>query len=57
MSPPRLRRLDQIFSSHPIFFVTACTQGRRPLLANDDVHRAFGEFSRRGTERGVYVGR
>jgi putative transposase len=53
--PPRLER---IVPSIPVFFVTACTYRRRPLLANDTVHNAFACFSRRAyAEHGVAVGR
>ncbi|MFN2623273.1 MAG: transposase [Chthoniobacterales bacterium] len=53
--PPPLHRL---FPSNPVFFVTACTYRRRPLLATDSVHDAFVCFSRRGyDEHGIAVGR
>ena len=29
-----LRRLDEVWSERPIYFVTTCVAGRRPLLAN-----------------------
>jgi putative transposase len=31
-----LRRLDEIWVADPIYFVTACTNGRERRLANDD---------------------
>ena len=52
----RLRRLDRIFPRTPIYFVTACTDKRRPLLANDAVHENFQNFADLGQERGAWVG-
>jgi putative transposase len=50
--------LDRLFPSNPIFFVTACTYRRRPVLAHDAVHNGFVRFSRRAyDERGIAVGR
>ncbi len=58
--PRRLRRLDvvQTARTRPLFFVTICIHSRRPLLANDAVHRQFLDFCRRSPEiLQVYVGR
>ncbi len=52
----RLRRLDRIFAPSPIFFATACSFDRRPLLANDSVHHRFVEFAQAGETHGAYVG-
>jgi REP element-mobilizing transposase RayT len=52
----RLRRLDRIFVASPIFFVTACTFNRRPVLANAAVHQTFIEFANAGESHRVYVG-
>lgn len=52
----RLRRLDRIFPRTPIYFITACTDKRRPLLANDAVHENFQNFAEFGQERGAWVG-
>jgi REP element-mobilizing transposase RayT len=30
-----LRRLDRLWVDSPVFFITACTSRRRPILAND----------------------
>ena len=50
--------LGQLFPSNPVFFVTACTYPRRPLLATDSVHNVFVHFSRRAhEEHGIAVGR
>jgi REP element-mobilizing transposase RayT len=53
--PPRL---DRLFPSNPVFFVTACTYRRRPLLAIDAIHNAFVRFSQRAyDEHGIAFGR
>ena len=52
----RLRRLDRIFDSYPIYFVTACTVNRRPILTHPEVHRTFLEFCRSGEDHGAFVG-
>ncbi len=54
--PPRLKRLDRLFVSHPLYFVTACTEDRKPMLANTKVHENFRKFCKSGLERGVFVG-
>ena len=40
--PNRLGRLDRIYVRAPIYFLTACTAQRRPLLAKQDVHLISG---------------
>jgi putative transposase len=57
MAKPRLRRLQLLFTDHPIYYLTACTADRRLLLANDQAHAAFMEFARRATDHRVWVGR
>jgi REP element-mobilizing transposase RayT len=54
---PRLKRLDQLFTSHPLYFVTTCTEDRKPILANAKVHDDFRKFCQAGLERGVFVGK
>ena len=54
---PRLKRLDRLFVSHPLYFVTACTKDRRQILGNAQVHEDFRRFCQAGLERGVFVGR
>jgi REP element-mobilizing transposase RayT len=54
--PERLRRLDRIFVRTPIFFVTACSSGRRSILANAAVHRRFIEFVKAGETHAAFVG-
>ena len=53
--PPRL---DRLFLSPPVFFITACTCRRRRLLATDAVHESFVYFSRRAySDHAIAVGR
>ena len=52
----RLRRLDRIFVRTPIYFVTTCTNRRRPTLATKSVHLAFVQFAREGMHRGAWLG-
>ena len=51
----RLGRLDRIYVRAPIYFLTACTAQRRPLLAKQDVHEAFIRFAKQGPAHG-YLG-
>jgi len=37
-------RLDRLFYSRPLYFVTFCTYCRRKWLARDDVHQALVRF-------------
>lgn len=55
--PPRLQRLDRLYIRQPIYFVTACTHARQPLLADAATHDAVLAFARAAYERGVAVGR
>ena len=56
--PRTPRRLDIIFPHRPLYFVICCTYRRRPYLANDRVHDALVEFSRRTqNDFGIAVGR
>ena len=52
----RLGRLDRIYVRAPIYFLTACTAQRRPLLAKKDVHEAFIRFAKQGPAHGVWIG-
>ncbi|HZE57478.1 MAG TPA: transposase [Chthoniobacterales bacterium] len=53
--PPRL---DRLFPSNPVFFITACTYRRRRLLAADAVYDAFVGFCQRAyAEHSIAVGR
>jgi putative transposase len=55
--PPRLKRLDRLFIDPPLYFVTANTKGRKPILANAKVHGDFRKFCEMGLTRGVLVGK
>src|SRR5882724_648167 len=55
--PQRLGRLDAIFVESPIYFVTACTNRRRKILANRQIHESLIEFARHGPEFGAWLGR
>ena len=54
---PRLKRLDRLFTSHPLYFVTTNTEDRKPILANAKVHEDFRNYCEAGLTRGVYVGK
>jgi len=54
---PRLRRLDWLYTDCPIYYLTACTQDRRKILANPQIHESFVTFAHRATDRHVLVGR
>lgn len=53
----RLKRLDRLFTGHPLYFVTACTEDRKPILANAKVHEDFRKFCEAGLTRGIFVGK
>jgi REP element-mobilizing transposase RayT len=54
---PRLKRLDRLFLNYPLYFVTTCTEDRRPILANATVHAAFRKFCEMGLTKDIFVGR
>jgi len=54
---PRLSRLDLIYKDAPVFFITFCTQNRRPLLANARIHSAFVNFCQAALRQNIHVGR
>src|SRR5689334_18027919 len=54
---PRLQRLDRLFVSHPLYFVTACTEDRTSILNNAKLHEDFRKFCQTGLECGVFVGK
>ncbi len=53
----RLRRLELVFVRSPIYFLTACTESRRKLLANPAIHTGFLSFAQQGPLHGAWVGR
>ena len=54
---PRLQRLEQLFTTEPVFFITMCTGQRRHLLGNRILHSAFLSFAEAASSHGVFVGR
>ncbi|MFA6286271.1 MAG: transposase [Opitutaceae bacterium] len=56
--PPHLARLDHVWIKRPIYFITSCTQGREPLLANDTVHEVLrAEWQTSEIRHGWRIGR
>jgi REP-associated tyrosine transposase len=53
---PRLQRLKWLFTDHPLYFLTSCTESRRPILSSVSVHRSFVTFAAQGAEYGVFTG-
>ena len=52
----RLRRLQWLFERNPIYFITACTQGRRKILADAPIHRRVEAFAEKGPSHGAWMG-
>ena len=52
----RLSRLDLVFVRSPIYFVTACTQNRRNILATPAIHETFLHFGKEGPSHGAWIG-
>src|SRR5206468_4164814 len=53
--PPRL---DRLFDTSPLYFVTFCTHLRKPYLARDEVHAGFVAYSERAQrDFNIAVGR
>ena len=57
LQKPRLRRLDRVFVDSPVYFLTACTLGRRPILDCEPVHEVFRTFCLNSPQHGARVGR
>jgi REP element-mobilizing transposase RayT len=57
MAMNRLTRLDTVFTEAPVYFITACTEKRRHLLADDETHDVFYKFCHQARDLGVLVGR
>lgn len=56
--PSRPPRLDRLFISAPLYFVTICTYRRQPLLARREVLVCMDSFARDSyRRRGVALGR
>ncbi len=54
---PRLRRLDHLYTDHPLYFLTASTEDRKRILAREEVHQSFQAFARKASEHGIQAGR
>jgi putative transposase len=52
-----LKRLEWLYTESPIYYITACTHARRPILARADVHDSFIRYGLGACECGVTVGR
>lgn len=52
----RLSRLDFVFVRSPIYFVTACTQNRRNILATQAIQKTFLRFGQEGPSPGAWIG-
>src|ERR1043165_1314683 len=50
-------RLKDLFIDCPIYYLTACAEGRRRILDQRLVHNAFINFALRAAEHQVWVGR
>lgn len=46
-----------MFARDPLCFVTACTEDRKPILANTNVHEDFQKFCEVELARGIFVGK
>ena len=57
LQKPRLRRLDRVFVDSPIYFITACSMDRRPILHCEVVHNAFRSFCLNSPLHGAWIGR
>ncbi|SRR6266481_1827311 len=52
----RLGRLNETFQRLPIYFITACTYRRQPILNNEDVHECLIAFASEGEIHGAWLG-
>jgi len=52
----RLSRLNLVFVRSPIYFVTACTQNCRNILATPAIHETFLRFGQEGPSHGAWIG-
>ena len=53
---PRLQRLKWLFTDCPVYYLTVCTEARRSILANEEIHESFKKFADRAVEYEVLVG-
>jgi putative transposase len=54
--PERLRRLETVFQRHPIYFITASTHERRPILAHPTIQLRLTKFAEAGAAHGAWLG-
>jgi putative transposase len=54
---PRLGRLEWLYTNYPVYFLTACVQAKRALLARPEIHEVFIRFAQEASKRHVFVGR
>ncbi|HRT05847.1 MAG TPA: transposase [Kiritimatiellia bacterium] len=53
-----LRRLDRIWISHPVYFITACSAGRKPILATQQAtNTLLREWQAAKERHGWLIGR
>jgi putative transposase len=52
----RLRRLESVFHRNPIYFVTACTFRRVPILNSAAVQSRLIKFGDQGADHGAWLG-
>jgi putative transposase len=53
----RLHRLEQLHIENPVYFVTFCTEDRKPVLASQAIHDPFVQFCLEALKRDIFVGR
>ena len=44
------------FQRLPIYFITACSHKREPILNDPDIHERLIQFATEGEERGAWLG-
>ena len=57
LQKPRLHRLDRVFVDSPIYFITACSVDRQPILDCESVHDAYRTFCLNSPQHGAWIGR
>ncbi len=49
--------MDWLYTGYPIYFLTACLDGRRPILAQQSIHDALVAYFIEGAKHNIAVGR
>ena len=57
MIHPRLKRLERLFFSSPVYFITFCAKDRKLILDSQKFHQSFVEFSVNASTKHFFVGR